>query len=179
MIWYGLLVAAVGAERVGELVVARRNERWSAARGAIVTGQGHYTAMVALHAGLLVGCPTEVWLAGRPFVPALAWPALAVLAGAHALRWWCINTLGPRWNTRVIVVPGRPLVTNGPYRWRWLRHPNYVAVVAEGVTLPLVHSAWVTAAVFSVLNAALLTVRIGCENRALAAASTPTAPVTA
>ncbi|WP_327138135.1 hypothetical protein OG585_36150 [Streptomyces sp. NBC_01340] len=172
MNWYGLLVAAVAAERVAELVVARRNERWSSARGAIVTGQGHYPAMVALHTGLLVGCPAEVWLADRPFVPALAWPMLAVLAGAQALRWWCIWTLGPRWNTRVIVLPGLPLVTSGPYRL--LRHPNYVAVVAEGAALPLVHTAWVTAAVFTVLNAALLTVRIRCENRALAAATTPT-----
>jgi methyltransferase len=177
MIWYGLLVAAVAAERVAELVVARRNERWSTARGGTVTGQGHYPAMVALHTGLLVACPAEVWLAGRPFVPALAWPMLAVLAAAQALRWWCIGTLGPRWNTRVIVVPGLPLVTGGPYRW--LRHPNYVAVVAEGVALPLVHTAWVAAVAFTVLNAALLTVRIRCENRALAAATTPTAPAPA
>ncbi|MGW4983375.1 isoprenylcysteine carboxyl methyltransferase family protein [Streptomyces mirabilis] len=177
MIWYGLLVAAVAVERVAELVVARRNERWSTARGAIVTGQGHYPAMVALHTGLLVGCPAEVWLADRPFVPALAWPMLAALAGAQALRWWCIGTLGPRWNTRVMVVPGLPLVTSGPYRL--LRHPNYVAVVAEGVALPLAHTAWVTAAVFTVLNAALLTVRIRCENRALATATAPTTPAPA
>ncbi|MFJ9967639.1 isoprenylcysteine carboxyl methyltransferase family protein [Streptomyces avermitilis] len=177
MIWYALLVAAVAAERVVELVVARRNERWSTARGAIVTGQGHYPAMVVLHTALLVGCLAEVWLADRPFVPALAWPMLAMLAGSQALRWWCIGTLGPRWNTRVIVVPGLPLVTSGPYRL--LRHPNYVAVVAEGVALPLVHTAWVTAAVFTVLNAALLTVRIRCENRALAAATAPATPAPA
>ncbi|MFF2467619.1 isoprenylcysteine carboxyl methyltransferase family protein [Streptomyces mirabilis] len=177
MIWYGLLVAAVAAERVAELVVARRNERWSSARGAIVTGQGHYPAMVALHTGLLVGCPAEVWLVDRPYVPTLAWPMLAALAGAQALRWWCIGTLGPRWNTRVIVLPGLPLVTSGPYRL--LRHPNYVAVVAEGVALPLVHTAWVTAAVFTVLNAALLTVRIRCENRALDTATAPTTPAPA
>lgn len=177
MIWYGLLMAAVAVERVAELVVARRNERWSTARGAIVTGQGHYPAMVALHTGLLVGCPAEVWLADRPFVPALAWPMLAALAGAQALRWWCIGTLGPRWNTRVMVVPGLPLVTSGPYRL--LRHPNYVAVVAEGAALPLVHTAWVTAAVFTVLNAVLLTVRIRCENRALATATAPTTPAPA
>ncbi|MFE0347623.1 isoprenylcysteine carboxyl methyltransferase family protein [Streptomyces griseoluteus] len=168
MIWYALLVAAVAVERVGELVVARRNERWSRARRAIVAGDGHYPAMVTLHVGLLVGCPLEVWLGGRPFVPALGWPMLAVLVGAQALRWWCIGTLGPRWNTRVIVVPGLPLVARGPYRL--LRHPNYVAVVAEGVALPLVHTAWVTAVAFTVLNAAVLTVRIRCENQALAAA---------
>ncbi|MGX1908001.1 isoprenylcysteine carboxyl methyltransferase family protein [Streptomyces phaeochromogenes] len=179
MIWYGLLVVAVAGERVAELVVARRNEQWSTARGATVTGQGHYPAMVALHTGLLIACPAEVWLADHPFVPALAWPMLAVLAASQALRWWCIHTLGPRWNTQVIVVPGLPLVTGGPYRWRWLRHPNYVAVVAEGVALPLVHTAWVTAAAFTVLNAALLTVRIRCENRALAAATTSTTPAPA
>jgi methyltransferase len=177
MSWYGLLVAAVAAERGAELVVARRNARWSIARGATVTGQGHYPAMVVLHTGLLVGCPAEVWLADRPFVPVLAWPMLAVLTAAQALRWWCIATLGPRWNTRVIVVPGLPLVTGGPYRR--LRHPNYVAVVAEGVALPLVHTAWVTATVFTVLNAVLLTVRVRCENRALAAATAPTRPTPA
>ncbi|MEU8641559.1 isoprenylcysteine carboxyl methyltransferase family protein [Streptomyces sp. NPDC048674] len=179
MIWYGLLVAVVAAERVAELVVARRNERWSVARGATVAGQGHYPAMVALHTGLLAGCLAEVWLAGRPFVPALAWPMLAVLAAAQGLRWWCIRSLGPRWNTRVIVVPGLPLVAKGPYRWRRLRHPNYVAVVAEGVALPLVHTAWVTAVVFTVLNAVLLRVRIRCENRALASATAPATTVPA
>ncbi|MGW2552570.1 isoprenylcysteine carboxyl methyltransferase family protein [Streptomyces sp. NPDC001635] len=173
MIWYGLLVAAVAGERVAELVIARRNQRWSTARGAIVAGQGHYPAMVALHTGLLIACPAESWLLDRPFVPALAWPMLAVLVCAQALRWWCIHALGPRWNTRVMVVPGLPLVTSGPYRWRWLRHPNYAAVVAEGVALPLVHTAWVTAALFTSLDAALLTVRVRCENRALAAATGP------
>lgn len=179
MIWYGLLVTAVAAERVCELAVARRNARWSTLRGATVSGQGHYPAMVALHTALLLACPAEVWLAGRPVLPALAWPMLAVLVASQALRWWCVHTLGPRWNTRVIVVPGLPLVTGGPYRWRWLRHPNYVAVVAEGVALPLVHTAWVTATAFTVLNAALLTVRIRCENRALAAEASPVASLPA
>ncbi|MGW3912697.1 isoprenylcysteine carboxyl methyltransferase family protein [Streptomyces sp. NPDC005070] len=166
MDWYALLVAAVAAERVGELVVARRNERWSRARGAIEVGRGHYPAMVALHTALLLGCLAEVWLADRPFVPALGWSMLAVLTGAQALRWWCIATLGFRWNTRVIVVPGLPLVARGPYRL--LRHPNYVAVVAEGAALPLVHTAWVTAVAFTLADAVVLTVRIRCENRALA-----------
>ncbi|KUL63491.1 isoprenylcysteine carboxyl methyltransferase family protein [Streptomyces sp. NRRL S-1521] len=179
MIWYGLLVTAVAAERVCELAVARRNTRWSTLRGATVSGQGHYPAMVTLHTALLLACPAEVWLADRPVLPALAWPMLAVLAASQALRWWCVHTLGPRWNTRVIVVPGLPLVTGGPYRWRWLRHPNYVAVVAEGVALPLVHTAWVTATAFTVLNAVLLTVRIRCENRALAAEASPVTSVPA
>ncbi len=165
MIWYTLLVLTVGLERGVELVVARRHTRWSLARGAVEYGRRHYPPMVVLHTGLLVGCLAEVWLAGRPFLPALGWPMLAVVVAAQALRWWCVGTLGPRWNTRVLVVPGLPLVSGGPYRW--LRHPNYVAVVAEGLALPLVHGAWLTAALFAVCNAALLVVRIRCERAAL------------
>jgi methyltransferase len=90
---------------------------------------------------------------------------LALVAGAQALRWWCIATLGRQWSTRVVVVAGERRVTAGPYRW--LRHPNYVAVVVEGFALPLVHSAWITAAVFTVLDLPLLAVRVRCENRAL------------
>jgi methyltransferase len=122
--------------------------------------------MVVLHVGLLVGALAEVWLLDRPFVPWLGWPMLALVLGAQALRWWCIGTLGRQWNARVIVVPGARRVTSGPYRW--MRHPNYVAVVVEGFALPLVHSAWVTAAVFSLANAVLLTVRLRDEERALA-----------
>ncbi len=165
MDWYALLVLAIGVERGAELVVARRNARWSRARGAVEYGWRHYPVMVVLHTGLLVGCLAEVGLAGRPFVPPLGWTMLAVVVAAQALRWWCVVTLGPRWNTRVLVVPGLPLVAGGPYRW--LRHPNYVAVVAEGLALPLVHGAWVTALLFTVCNAVLLTVRVRCEDAAL------------
>ncbi|MFD8988794.1 isoprenylcysteine carboxyl methyltransferase family protein [Streptomyces goshikiensis] len=169
---YLLLLGLVAAERIAELAVARRNARWSLARGAREYGRGHYPAMVALHTALLVGCAVEPWAAGRPFVPMLGWSALALAALAQDLRWWCITTLGPRWNTRVLVVPGLPLVAGGPYRL--LRHPNYVAVVVEGAALPLVHSAWLTAAAFTALNAALLTVRIRCEDTALTTAPAPT-----
>lgn len=165
---YTALVALVGCERLAELRVARRNAAWALARGGVESGAGHYPAMVALHTALLAGCVAEVWLLSRRFLPRLGWPMLAVVAGAQVLRWWCIRTLGPRWSTRVIVVPGLPLVGGGPYRR--LRHPNYVAVVAEGAALPLVHSAWLTAALFSAANAALLAVRIPCEERALAGA---------
>jgi methyltransferase len=167
-LWYALLVALVGAERLAELVVARRNTRWSLARGGVVAGQGHYPWMVALHTGLLAGCLLEVWLADRPFVPALGWPMLALVAAAQGLRWWCIGTLGPQWNTQVVVVPGLPFVRRGPYRLSWLRHPNYVAVALEGAALPLVHGAWVTAVAFTLLNVPLMVVRIRCENDALA-----------
>ncbi|GAA3382897.1 isoprenylcysteine carboxyl methyltransferase family protein [Cryptosporangium minutisporangium] len=168
MVSYTLLVLAVGLERVAELVVALRNARWSFARGGREYGAGHYPVMVVLHTGLLVGCVAEVWLADRPFLPWLGWPMLALVVASQGLRWWCIRTLGHQWNTRIIVVPDAPLVTSGPYRW--FPHPNYIAVVVEGFALPLVHTAWVTALIFTVANAALLTVRIRAENRALAAA---------
>lgn len=173
MYWYLALVLSVAAERGAELAVARRNTDWSLARGAVETGQRHYPVLVALHTALLVGGPIEVWAAQRPFVPALGWPMLGVVAAAQLLRWWCIGTLGPRWNTRVLVVPGLTPVRSGPYRY--LRHPNYLAVAAEGAALPLVHGAWLTAVVFTALDSALLTVRIRCENTALAAASPPAA----
>jgi methyltransferase len=170
------LVLAVGAERVAELVVSERNRRWSLARGGVESGAGHYPPMVLLHTGLLVGALVEVFAADRPFYGWLGWPMLALALGAQTLRWWCIATLGRQWCTRVVVVPGLGAVTRGPYRF--LRHPNYLAVVVEGFALPLVHTAWVTAAVFSVLNAALLRVRIRTEEQALTALLTPTSPTT-
>ena len=93
---------------------------------------------------------------------------LVIVLLSQGLRWWCITVLGRQWNTRVIVVPGLRLVARGPYRW--MRHPNYVAVVAEGIALPLVHTAWVTAVVFTVLNIPLLAIRIRSEEAALNAA---------
>jgi methyltransferase len=167
VIWYGL-IALVVAVRFVELGVAKRNRAWAMERGGVESGAEHYPVMVTLHTALFVGCLLEVPLAGRPFLPWLGWPMVALLAGAHALRWWCIRTLGPQWNTRVIRVPDAPLVTGGPYRR--LRHPNYVAVVVEGFALPLVHTAWITALAFTVLNALLLRVRLRVENEALATA---------
>ncbi len=165
---FTVLIVAVALERLAELVVSKRNAAWSFARGGVETGQRHYLVMVVLHSGFLVGALVEVWLRRPDFVPALGFSMLALVLASQALRWWCITTLGPRWNTRVIVVPGLPLVTGGPYRF--LSHPNYVAVVVEGLALPLVGSAWITALVFTVLNAALLTVRLRVENAALQAA---------
>jgi methyltransferase len=166
--WYTLLILAVGVERLAELRLSARHARWAFAHGGVETGRGHFPWMVALHTGLLAGCLAEVWWAERPFIPALGWPMLALAIGAQGLRWWCIATLGVRWNTRVIVVPGLPLVESGPYRFA--RHPNYVAVVVEGFALPLVHTAWITALVFTVLDTFMLRTRIRCENRALAQA---------
>lgn len=164
-IWFSVLVGLVAAERLAELVVSKRNLAWSLARGGKEAGFGHYPFMVVLHSGLLAGALLEVWLSGRPFVPALGWPMLVLVVATQALRWWCIRTLGPQWNTRIIVVPGLPRVTGGPYRI--FAHPNYVAVVVEGAALPLVHTAWITAVVFTLVNAGLLAVRIRAENAAL------------
>jgi len=166
MTWYAALIAAIALERLAELVVSRRHLGWALSRGGREYGFGHYPFMVVLHTGLLVACLVEA--VHRPFLPGLGWSMLAVVLLAQMLRWWCIATLGPRWNTRIIVIPGLPLVNGGPYRW--LRHPNYVAVVAEGLALPLVHTAWVTATVFTVANAGLLRVRIQAENAAMAQA---------
>ena len=159
------VVAAVGLERLAEMVVSKRHAAWAFARGGVESGRGHFPVMVLLHTALLVGAVAEVVVADRPFIPWLGWPMLGLVALAQGLRWWCISTLGPQWNTRVIVVPGATLVAAGPYRL--LRHPNYVAVVVEGFALPLVHTAWVTAAAFTVLNLALLSVRIRVEEQAL------------
>jgi methyltransferase len=165
--WFTVLVLAVGLERVAELVVSKRHAAWAFSHGGVEHGRSHYVVMVVLHTGLLVGAVAEVWLLDRPFLPALGWTMLVLVLASQGLRWWCIRTLGRQWNTRVIVVPGLSLVTRGPYRV--LRHPNYVAVVVEGLALPLVHTAWVTAALFTVLNAALLAVRIRVEDAALRA----------
>lgn len=166
VVLYTVLVGLVALERLAELVIAKRNLTWSLAQGGREVGFGHYPAMVVLHTGLLAACLLEVWLGDRSFVPAVGWPMLALVIGAQTLRWWCIRTLGRQWNTRIVVVANLTRVTGGPYRF--LSHPNYVAVVVEGFALPLVHDAWATAVAFTVLNAGLLRVRIRSENTALA-----------
>lgn len=164
MLWYTLLIVAVALERLAELVVSKRNQAWSRSQGGREFGAGHYPFMVTLHTALLAGCLVEG--AFRPFIPGLGWPMLAIVLLSQGLRWWCITTLGRQWNVKVIVVPGLERVGGGPYRW--LSHPNYLAVVLEGAALPLVRTGWITALVFTGLNAALLTIRIRAENRALA-----------
>jgi methyltransferase len=159
------LVVAVALERVAELVVSRRHAAVLRARGAAEHGAGHYPVMVALHTALLLAAPLEVRLLDRPFLPWLGWPMLALVAGTMTLRWWVVATLGERWTTRVLVLPGAPLVAGGPFRL--LRHPNYLAVAVEVVALPLVHSAWVTALCCGLANLAVLAARIRVEDRAL------------
>lgn len=166
---YTVLILAVGVERLAEVVVSKRNAAWAFERGGVESGRGHYPVMVVLHTGFLLACLAEVHLADRPFEPALGWTMLAVVVACQGVRWWCIETLGHQWNTRVIVVPGLPLVRSGPYRV--LPHPNYLVVVVEIAALPLVHGAWVTALVFSLANAALLTTRLRVERQALRTAA--------
>ena len=169
MIVYWMLLSVIACERVAELVVSSRHAKRLLARGGVEYGFGHFSVMIALHVVLIVGCVAEPLAAHRTFIPALGWTMLAVAVAMNALRWWCIGTLGSRWTARVIVLPGAPLVRSGPYRW--FGHPNYVAVAIEGFALPLTGSAWITACAFTVLNAALLTVRIRCETAALTTAA--------
>ncbi len=164
----GLYLAFLGflyAERGVELVIARRNARLALAAGAVETGRGHFRVMVAVHAVFPLACAVEVLALHRRFPGAVGFAALALALGAQALRWWVVATLGPRWNTRIITLPGAQPVTAGPYRH--LRHPNYLAVLLEAASVPLVHGAWICAAVFVAANAALLAVRIPAEERAL------------
>jgi methyltransferase len=170
---YWTLLTIIAGERVAELVVSARHANALLRRGGVEYGFSHFPVMIALHVALIAGCVLEPLLGHRAFIPALGWTMLAVAVAANALRWWCISTLGERWTARVIVLPGAPLVRSGPYRW--FAHPNYVAVIVEGAALPLTGSAWITATTFTVLNAALLTVRIRCESGALKAAAAPQA----
>lgn len=162
----GLLLAFIG-ERLVELVLSKRHADVILARGGVERGRGHYPFMVALHTAFLAGCIFEPYFGSRPFVPALGVPMLALALAAQGIRWWAISTLGVHWNTRVIVLPGASRIGGGPYRF--FAHPNYVAVVLEGIALPLVHSAWMTALGFTLLNVWLLSVRIRTENEALKA----------
>jgi methyltransferase len=164
--WFLAFISATGVERLVELRVGKRNLEWSLAQGGVEHGRGHWPFMVALHTGFLFGCVAEALWA--PMAVSLGFSLLMVVAAVacQGLRWWCIQTLGPRWNPRVIVVPGGERVTGGPYRL--LPHPNYLAVAIEGVVLPMMFGCWRTASAFTVLNIGLMVVRIRCENEAIA-----------
>jgi methyltransferase len=121
--------------------------------------------MAAMHVAFFVACAAEVLLLRRPFPGWLGYAALVLVILAQGLRYCAVRALGPRWNVRILVWPGAPPVSHGPYRF--VRHPNYVAVAVEVACIPLVHGAWLTAALFSICNAAVLAVRIREEERAL------------
>ena len=162
---YFMFLALVALERGVELWLSRRNAAWARARGGVEYGRGHLPWMKALHTVFLGGCALEVWFSARPFSPLWGWPCLGLALASQGLRYWTIASLGPRWNVGVIVLPGVPVEVGGPFRF--LRHPNYLAVVIEGVAVPLIHSAFLTAALFTACNALLLSVRVRCEERAL------------
>jgi methyltransferase len=156
-----VIVLLVALQRIAEVVYARRNERRLRAAGGIEAGAGHYPLFFLLHGAWLAA----LWL----FVPAdtpVLWGFLVAFGGLQVARLWVIASLGRFWTTRVITVPGAPLVRRGPYRW--FRHPNYLVVAGEIAVLPLAFGAWEIALVFSALNAALLWHRIRIEDAALA-----------
>lgn len=165
------LVAALVTQRLVELAWSRRNERRLRARGAVEHGRSHYPAMVLLHTGWLVGMAVEPAVAGRApgaRVRRLAWSALLLV---QPLRYWAIASLGDRWTTRVLVPPDEAPVATGPYRW--IAHPNYVAVAVEIASAPLAVGAWRTALVGSVLDAVVLRRRIAVESAAMRGPHTP------
>ncbi len=157
------ILGFVTAERSFEFVLARHNTRALLRRGAREAAPEHYRFIVLLHGAWLLG----LWLLGWDRPVAMGW--LGVFAALQGLRVWILATLGPRWTTRIIVLPGEPLVRSGPYRF--LSHPNYVLVVGEIAVLPLVFGLPAFAALFTLLNIWILSIRVRAENKALAAAS--------
>ncbi len=153
------ILAFVTLERIAELWLARRNTHRLLSRGAREHAAGHYPLIVALHAAWLAA----LWWLGRDNPVDLFWLGMFVLL--ELTRIWVLTTLGPRWTTRIIILPGAPLIRRGPYRW--INHPNYWVVIGEIAVLPLVFGLWPVALLFSLLNAAALAVRIHEENRAL------------
>jgi methyltransferase len=157
----GIILALVTLQRAGELVLARHNTRRLLARGAIELSPQHYPLIVAVHTAWLVA----LWTFGRHQPVNI--PALGLYLLLQVLRGWVLWTLGSRWTTRIIVLPGAPLVAGGPYRF--LSHPNYAVVVAEIAVLPLALHLPAIALIFTILNAAVLALRLRAENRALQA----------
>ena len=160
-----VILALVTAQRLAELIVARRHTRALLARGAYEVGAGHYPLIVAVHVAWLAAL---WWLApGRPVL----WLLIGLFVLLQGARLWVLATLGERWTTRIIVLPGAPLVARGPFRF--VRHPNYWIVAAEIALLPLAFGLWSVALIFSLLNAAVLTVRIRAEEKALESSAVP------
>ena len=155
------ILGIVTLQRAGELVVSSYNTSRLVARGAVEVAPRHYKLIVAVHAAWLI----SVWVFGRDQLVNI--PALLAYLVLQGLRFWVMWTLGSRWTTRILVLPEHPLVSAGPYRY--LSHPNYVVVAAEIATLPLMLDLPLLAAIFTIVNAAVLAIRIRAENRALAA----------
>lgn len=154
-----VILALVTLQRLAELIVATRNTRALLAQGAYEAAPGHYPLIVAVHALWLAAL---WWLApGRPIL----WPLIGLFVLLQLARLWVLMTLGRRWTTRIIVLPGAPLVAGGPFRF--VRHPNYWVVIGEIAVLPLAFGLWEMALIFSIANAAVLRIRIRAEEKAL------------
>ncbi len=162
---YLMLLAALVAERAFELWLSRRNARRALARGGLEVGRAQYRIMVAFHTLFIAACVAGAMTHNGPVSPALSVTALIGETAAQVLRYWSIVTLGESWNTRIIISPHKPVETSGPYRY--VRHPNYCAVVLEIACVPLIRGLVIIAALFSLANAILLAFRIPLEERAL------------
>jgi methyltransferase len=164
MVYWWVLAITI-FERLAELIISRRNAKWSLVQGGVEFGRDHYKWMVILHSTYLVACVLEPLLLER--VVSTEWAVFftVIVVLTQGLRWWVITTLGRQWNTRVIIVPGLTRIQGGPFRF--FNHPNYIAVIIELAALPLIHGAWTTSVIFSILNLWLLRVRIRIENEAL------------
>ncbi len=167
---YFALLLAVGLGRLVEMRLSERNRRRLAAQGAVRVPEPHFRWMVLLHAGVLVSAALEVLLLGRPLIFALALPMGLLFVLANALRWWVIASLAEHWNVQVMDSTRLGVVTRGPYRW--IQHPNYVAVFVELIALPLIHTAWLTAVWASTCDLWVLQRRLQVEERVLMANAT-------
>jgi methyltransferase len=160
-----VLLLAVAGSRMLELRLSRRNRKALASKGAAPIPEKRFCLMVVLHAGVLFGAAAEVLLLRRPLLPGIALGASLVFSMALALRFWVIRTLAEHWNAQVMDSTSIGIVTAGPYRW--VRHPNYLAVFLELLALPMIHTAWITATSAAVMHVFILRQRIRVEESVL------------
>ncbi len=158
--YFIIFISFLILQRLSELFIARRNEKWLLGQGAIQYGQSHYPFMIAMHTLFLIAIIAEyVWRGGT----AISWVFLTVFLAVLLFKFWALSSLGKYWNTKIYRIPGIYPVKRGPYKF--LKHPNYMEVVCEIAFIPLVFHLYYTAVIFTILNAAMLTVRITEENK--------------
>lgn len=161
---FWLFISFLCIQRISELFIAKRNEKWMLSQGAYEAGMRHYPFIVALHTIFFISFITEVLIMEKTISP--NWPLWLTLFFITQLgRVWTLRSLGPFWNTKIIVLPGAKVVKKGPYRW--VRHPNYIIVTLEFIVIPLLFQAYYTAIIFTLLNAWMLSIRIAAEEQAL------------
>jgi len=165
VIAYLALLCLVALLRLYELRISRRHQQQMTSRGAAKVDEPRFRWMVLLHTGGLIRSACEVVFLHRPFIPGLAAVCLAIFLAANGVRWWVIRTLGEHWNVQVMNSTGLGVITSGPFRY--VRHPNYAAVFAEMLVLPLIHTAWITALVGSTAHVLVLSQRLATEERVL------------